>query len=171
MPGNLCRARRCLLPGAAAITSSKPWLLPQRRLLALALPPRPPLPPSNQPSAETVQQLAESARVQKKMWDVFVPERGIRFGDTRFWVLLSVVVVLHAINTYRDANAPKESDLPHNVVRRLPDGHMLMDDGSIKIVVEETQHGHTLHKAKGFEGRDKPELVLDKLARKLKDAA
>jgi hypothetical protein len=38
-----------------------------------------------------VKQLAEAAKIQEKMWAVFVPERGIRFGDQRFWILLGLV--------------------------------------------------------------------------------
>ena len=38
-------------------------------------------PQSKRPSAETVRQLADSAKIQEKMWSVFVPEQGIRFGD------------------------------------------------------------------------------------------
>ena len=38
-------------------------------------------PPADRPSAETVRQLAESAKIQEKMWNVFIPERGVRFGD------------------------------------------------------------------------------------------
>ena len=41
-------------------------------------------PASSRPDAETVKQLAESAKFQKRMWETFVPERGIRFGDAHF---------------------------------------------------------------------------------------
>ena len=53
---------------------------------------RPPLAPHSRPSEATVKRLAAEAEMQQKMWDLFVPEGGIRFGDRRFWVLLSIVL-------------------------------------------------------------------------------
>jgi hypothetical protein len=91
------------------------------------------------------------------MWDTFVPERGVKFGDQRFWVLVSIIGVLHAINTYRDANKPLEPDLPEHAVRRLPDGRMLMDDGSIQRVQDDNPHPHTLHKT-----NEQQDLLLDR---------
>lgn len=52
----------------------------------------PPLAPHSRPSEATVKRLAAEAEMQQKMWDLFVPEGGIRFGDRRFWVLLSIVL-------------------------------------------------------------------------------
>ena len=48
---------------------------------AMCTPARPPLMPADRPDEQTVRALGESARLQQKMWDTFVPEQGIRFGD------------------------------------------------------------------------------------------
>ena len=88
--------------------------------------PSPPPPASSRPDAETVRKLAESARFQQKMWDTFVPERSVKFGDQRFWVLAGVVGLLYAINTYRDSRKlDTDPDLPAGAARRLPDGRLV----------------------------------------------
>ena len=38
--------------------------------------------------------LAESAKFQEKMWNTFVPERSVRFGDQRFWILVGIIAGL-----------------------------------------------------------------------------
>lgn len=105
-------------------------------------------PASSRPDAETVKQLAESAKFQKRMWETFVPERGIRFGDQRFWMLVGFIGALHMYNNYRDSLKPAEPDLPDGAARRLPDGRLLMKDGSIsqKGAEQNPRHNHTLHK-------------------------
>lgn len=102
------------------------------------------------------------------MWNVFVPERGIKFGDQRFWVLLGVVGVLHAINSYRDANRPADIGLPEGAQRRLPDGRLLMVDGSISARgSEDNPKALSLHKVKEVgEG----EGVVNRAWRNIKDA-
>ena len=109
---------------------------------------KPPVPTSSRPSAETVKQLAEAAKIQKRMWDTFAPERGIRFGDQRFWLLLGFITSLHLYNNYRDSLKPAELDLPAGAARRLPDGRLLMTDGSIsaKGAEADPKHAPTLHK-------------------------
>jgi hypothetical protein len=37
--------------------------------------------PANRPSEATVKRLAQEAKLQQAMWNTFVPEQGIRFGD------------------------------------------------------------------------------------------
>ena len=97
--------------------------------------------PDARPDAETVKRLADNAKLQQAVWNVWVPEAGIRFGDRcvlaaaldrtalperccvassppprarrrKFWILLSIVGTLHAINTYRDQQRAVEQDLP-----------------------------------------------------------
>lgn len=128
-----------------------------------------PPPRINRPTEAEVKKLAEDARMQQKVWDTFVPEGGIRFGDRRFWALLSVVLGLHAFNTYREATMPKERGLPIGAVRRLPDGGLLMEDGSILRGSEGAVPAapHTLHRVKE-KGED--ELVLDRAFRKIKES-
>ena len=124
--------------------------------------------PRDRPSAAEVQQLAKDAKNQQRVWDTFVPEGGIRFGDRRFWALLSFVLGLHAFNNWREANAPRDKGLPEGAVRRLPDGGLLMEDGSIARGVEtDPAAPHTLHKIKVI-GED--ELTLDRAYRKIKDS-
>ena len=128
-------------------------------------------PADTKPSAETVRQLAESAKIQEKMWAVFVPERGIRFGDQRFWILLGIVAGLHALNTYREANRIPEdaAGLPEGSQRRLADGRVLMADGSVikgEAIGVAADGPTTLHKVKE-KGED--ELALDRAWRKLKE--
>ena len=36
------------------------------------------------------------------MWDTFVPEGGIKFGDRKFWGLLFLVLGLHGYNTWNE---------------------------------------------------------------------
>jgi len=117
------------------------------------------------PTEAEVRALAESARNQQQMWNIFVPEGGVRFGDRRFWGLLGIVMVLHSINTYREAQKPKDSMLPEGAVRRLPDGRLLMQDGSIGK--DETGLPHNLHKIKE---KGEKELVLDRAWRVLKES-
>jgi len=100
------------------------------------------------------------------MWDTFVPEQGIRFGDKRFWALLFLVGGLHLFNNWREANAPRDPDLPPGAVRRLPQGGLLMADGSIGKE-EVVAAPHTLHKVKDV---GENELVLDKMWRRFKDS-
>ena len=101
---------------------------------------------------------------------MFLPERGVRFGDQRFWVLVGVIAVLHTVNNYRDANRVQETDLPAGAARRLPDGRLLMLDGSISARgAEDGAHGpHTLHKVRTPEEDSKG--VINNLVRKVKDA-
>ena len=83
-------------------------------------------------------------------------------------MLLGIVSVLHAINTYRESTAlpPAAIDLPEGAARRLNDGRMLMADGSI---ARGAPPGPTaMHKVKEV---GENELVLDRAWRKLKDAA
>ena len=87
-------------------------------------------------------------------------------------MLLGIVSVLHAINTYREAHKVPEDavGLPEGAQRRLPDGRVLMVDGSIikgDAIGVEQDGPTTLHKVKEV-GED--ELVLDRAWRKLKDA-
>ena len=124
-------------------------------------------PPSDRPDEKTVRELAESARLQQKMWNTFVPEQGIRFGDKRFWGLLSIVLALHAINAYNERNTPRDARLPPGASRRLPDGRLLMEDGSIGREEGGPAAPHTLHKVRET-GED--ELVLDRAWRKLRDS-
>ena len=37
--------------------------------------------PDARPDAETVKRLADNAKLQQAVWNVWVPEAGIRFGD------------------------------------------------------------------------------------------
>mmetsp|Transcript_11693 Transcript_11693/g.27007 ORF Transcript_11693/g.27007 Transcript_11693/m.27007 type:complete len:158 (-) Transcript_11693:419-892(-) len=134
---------------------------------AMCAPARSPLKAADRPDEQTVRSLGESARLQQKMWDTFVPEQGIRFGDTRFWGLLGIVLVLHAINTYREANAPRDVALPPGAIRRLPEGGLLMDDGSIGKEEGAPAAPHTLHVVKET---GENELVLDRAWRKLKES-
>ena len=107
-----------------------------------------------------MRELAESAKMQQKMWvralavcgrrmqsrvkfrsltrarsphaqDTFVPEQGIKFGDKRFWGLLFIILGLHSYNTWRESQIVPEPNLPDGAVRRLPEGGLLMADGSI----------------------------------------
>jgi hypothetical protein len=83
-------------------------------------------------------------------------------------MLLGVVMGLHAYNTWREANRIPEdaTGLPEGAARRLPDGRLLMTDGSIRKS-NDTSGPTLLHKVKEV-GED--ELVLDKLWRKFKDS-
>lgn len=76
------------------------------------------------------------------------------------------MIVLHSINSYRDAHEPPEPGLPEGAVRRLPDGGLLMVDGSIGKEETSPTAPHRLHKVKEV-GED--ELVLDRAWRKLKE--
>lgn len=71
---------------------------------------------------------------------------------------------LHAANTYKDANRPPESDLPEGASRRLPDGRLLMKDGSI-TKPSDSAAPHTLHQVK----EEKP-TVLTRMWRGFKDS-
>ena len=116
-------------------------------------------PVHDRPSEATVKRLAQEAKMQQRMWDTFVPEGGIGLGDRRFWALLTIVLTLHAINTWREANRPQDTGLPPGAIRRLPDGGLLMEDGSIARGAEvDPTVPHTLHKVKE-KGED--ELILD----------
>ena len=136
-----------------------------------APPPRPPpvgRPGDVRPDAETVKNLAENAKLQQRMWDTFVPEGGIKFGDRKFWGLLFLVLGLHGYNTWNEEaeKAAPEPGLPRGAVRRLPDGRMLMEDGSITERDPSDTRAHTLHQMKE-KGED--ELVLDKAGRWIKE--
>ena len=96
-----------------------------------------------------------------------VPSLRRARGRRKFWILLTFVMVLHAINTYRDSRKLIEPDLPPGAIRRLPGGKLLMADGSTQKEEESTEHTHRLHKYKDV-GED--ELALDRLWRYLKDA-
>ena len=80
-------------------------------------------------------------------------------------MLLSIVMALHAANTYRDAHrVPVDAvGLPEGAARRLNDGRMLMADGSIAKGAPPGKT--TLHKVKD-EGEG--ELVLDRAWRNIK---
>ena len=66
------------------------------------------------------------------MWDTFVPERSVKFGDQRFWVLFGIVGMLYTINTIRDARkGPEDPDLPAGAARRLPDGRLVRNNNII----------------------------------------
>ncbi|EOD18416.1 hypothetical protein EMIHUDRAFT_449706 [Emiliania huxleyi CCMP1516] len=128
----------------------------------------PPLAPHSRPSEATVKRLAAEAEMQQKMWDLFVPEGGIRFGDRRFWVLLSIVLGLHAANMYKDSRKPRDLGLPEGAVRRLPDGGLLLADGSIAKNAEAAPAAqHTLHRVREA-GED--DTALGSALRKMKDA-
>ena len=116
--------RRMLLPSARALALSRSA---RSARWASSVPPSNPSPPSSsRPDEETVRKLAESARFQQKMWDTFVPERSVKFGDQRFWVLFGIVGMLYTINTIRDARkGPEDPDLPAGAARRLPDGRLV----------------------------------------------
>ena len=58
--------------------------------------------------------------MQEKMWRIFVPEKGVRFGDQRFWVLIGIVGGLHLFNNYRESQRPPESDLPAGAMVNTP---------------------------------------------------
>jgi hypothetical protein len=134
-----------------------------------ATPPPPPPPPAQPPppDAETVKNLAESARMQENMWRIFVPERGVRFGDQRFWVLVGVVGALHMYANYREGQRGAEPELPVGAVRRLPDGRLLMVDGSISAKgVDASSYEHRLNKAE-----EQSKGVVNNLVRSVKDAA
>mmetsp|Transcript_30232 Transcript_30232/g.52856 ORF Transcript_30232/g.52856 Transcript_30232/m.52856 type:complete len:145 (+) Transcript_30232:2-436(+) len=133
--------------------TARPWRAASRTLCTR--------PPADRPTEAEVRKLAEGARLQQRMWDTFVPEGGIRFGDRRFWGLLGIVMALHAINTYREARKPLEPGLPEGGLRRLPDGRVLMLDGS--IAKHESGLAHSLHKEP-----EKKELLLDRAYRMLK---
>lgn len=51
-------------------------LRPPPRARGLATPPS-----SGRPSEQQVKNLAQQAKMQQSMWNLFVPEQGIRFGD------------------------------------------------------------------------------------------
>jgi hypothetical protein len=106
--------------------------------------------------------------MQEKMWRIFVPEKGVRFGDQRFWVLIGIVGGLHLFNNYRESQRPPESDLPAGAVRRLPDGRLLMEDGS--VTAKGTEIGPhkppTLHQEKAEMGG-----VINNARRAVRDAA
>ena len=107
--------------------------------------------------------------MQDKMWSMFVPERGIRFGDQRFWILLIAIGVLHTINEYRDAQKVVEPDLPAGAARRLPDGRLLMVDGSISAKGTDTSsHAPTLHQEKT--AAELAPGVINNMKRSIKDA-
>ena len=114
--------------------------------------------------------MAESAKFQEKMWNTFVPERSVKFGDQRFWMLVGIVGLLHTINAYRDSLKVDEPDLPPGAARRLPDGRLLMQDGSISARGADTStHEHILHKVKTPEERSPG--VINSVVRRVKDAA
>ena len=164
---SLLASRSLLLRSRSSSAAQSGW----RRGLSStnAKPPPPPSSSTSKPDAETVQQLAESAKFQEKMWNTFVPERGVRFGDQRFWVLVGVVGLLHMINNYREAQKVAEPDLPPGAARRLPDGRLLMLDGSITAAgVDTSSHAHTLHKVATREEEAKG--VINKGIAKFKDA-
>ena len=74
---------------------------------------------------------------------------------------------LHAANTYKDANRAAESDLPEGVARALPDGRLLMADGSITKPDASASRAHTLNHVKEV---GEKELVVDRMVRKFKDS-
>ena len=131
----------------------------------------PPTPPASsaqasRPTEAEVKNLAEAARIQGKMWAIFVPEKGVRIGDQRFWTLLIIVFGLHTFANYRESQRGVETDLPEGVARRLPDGRLLMIDGSITAKgVDDSSKAPTLHKVK-----EAPGGVINNLVRSVKDA-
>jgi len=46
--------------------------------------------PDARPDAETVKRLADNAKLQQAVWNVWVPEAGIRFGDRCVWLPPSI---------------------------------------------------------------------------------
>ena len=86
-------ARILRVPRAAAgvITFCRPLCMP------------PPRPAINRPSEATVKRLAEEAKIQQRMWDAFVPEQGIRFGDKCVPAELSHTVI-SASHAARNSN-------------------------------------------------------------------
>ena len=86
---------------------------------------------------------------------------------SKFWILLSFVGILHAINTFRESRRQVDADLPPDAVRRLPGGKLLMADGSTQKEEEDTGHGHKLHQYKEV---GENELVLDRWWRWLREA-
>ena len=119
------------------------------------------------PDAETVKRLGENAKMQGVVWQMWVPEAGIRFGDRKFWILLAFVGTLHAINTYRDKQRAVEPDMPPGALRRLPGGKLLMADGSTQKEEEQSEHSHRLHQLKGV---GEKELALDRIWRYVKES-
>lgn len=141
------------------------------------------------PDAETVKRLGENAKMQGVVWQMWVPEAGIRFGDRcvplplhsscrvpahpscarrrKFWILLAFVGTLHAINTYRDKQRAVEPDMPPGALRRLPGGKLLMVDGSTQKEEEQTEHSHRLHQLKDV---GEKELALDRIWRYVKES-
>ncbi len=103
--------------------------------------------------------------MQQKVWDLFVPEQGIRFGDRRFLALFAAVAALHLYNDRRDAHTPPELGLPDDALRRLPDGNLLLADGSIRKEEGGAAHAHRLHVE-----REVDEGVLNRGARRLRDS-
>ena len=85
------------------------------------------------------------------MWDTFVPERSVRFGDQRFWLLVGVIGCLHLYANHLERNKPIEPDLPPGAARRLPDGRLLMLDGSISAKGVDAGT-HMLHQEKPAPG-------------------
>lgn len=110
--------------------------------------------------------MAESARFQQRMWSTFVPEQGIRFGDKRFFGLVALIAALHAYNNYLDAQKQLDESLPADSLRRLPEGSLLMSDGSIGKEEGGPAAPHKLHRVKEV-GED--ELVIDRAMRKIKE--
>ena len=84
----------------------------------------------------------------------------------RFWGLLGIVIILHSVNSYRDAYEPPEPELPDGAARRLPDGGLLMVDGSIGKDETNPRAPHRLHRVTEV-GHD--ELALDRAWRKIKE--
>jgi hypothetical protein len=71
-------------------------------------------------------------------------------------------------NVYKDSKRPLERELPDNAHRRLPDGGLLMKDGSIVREADDSSltGQHTLHQAAGTSAKE--ELVLDKAWRSVR---
>ena len=122
---------------------------------------------ADRPSEATVKRLASQARMQQKVWDLFVPEQGIRFGDRRFLALFAAVAALHLYNDRRDAHKPPELGLPDGALRRLPDGNVPPADGSIRKEEGGAAHAHRLHVEREVEEN---EGVLNRGARRLRDS-
>ena len=57
-------------------------------------------------------------------------------------------MVLHTINTYREANRPIDPDLPEDAVRRLPDGRFVRAPNTIRARVWQVPSWSPLRRAR-----------------------
>jgi len=99
--------------------------------------------------------------------DLMVLDTRTYFCRRRFWSLVAIIAALHTYNNYLDSIRPTEEALPAGALRRLPEGGLLMADGSIGKEEGGAAAPHTLHRVKEV---GENELILDRAVRKLKDA-